>query len=60
MRSVGGEEGAVPDREVQLEELGEDRAERTRDLLVDDDLPDVRLLVESVLGIGQVCYLVRV
>src|SRR3954452_12970897 len=53
MRAVNGREGAVPDREAHAVELCEDLGQRVRDLRVDDDLADVRLLVEAVVAVAE-------
>src|SRR3954454_1867624 len=53
MRAVDGREGAVPDREAHAVGLREDLGQRVRDLRVDDDLTDVRLLVEAVVAVAE-------
>src|SRR3954463_13215543 len=53
MRAVDGREGAVPDREAHAVELREDLGQRVRDPRVDDDLTDVRLLVEAVVAVAE-------
>src|SRR2546430_580388 len=53
MRAVDGREGAVPDREAHAVDLREDLGQRVRHALVDDDLADVRLLVEAVVAVAE-------
>ena len=53
VRAVDGREGAVPDREPHPVQLREDLGQRVRDLGVDDDLADVRVLVEAVVAVAE-------
>ena len=53
VRAVGGGERPIPDREPHAVELGEDLLDRIRDLLIHDDLADVRLPVEAVIAVAD-------
>src|SRR6185437_1577296 len=51
--AIDGRERPVANGEPHPVELREDGGDGLRDLHVDDDLPDVRLLVEAVVAVGD-------